>query len=278
MLLDWCTGLLKPQRDVVEVVPSEAMTDSFRAYITASNDFLGRRQIASLKKLHNFIKVTTTARECSAPRTESHDQSLQPLLHSSHAGWLSQDTSLPGEDQAAIRLRAIAAWGVPNIGVMQPEPFRPAEFFEKHVLPFGNLDLSLTPKPLSRRYIAGWSLRANPHPRFRCDHLWRPGLPKCLWWRETFPAPRSRLDWHHGMPPPTSVLPLSVLLHPPTITLSSTLPLARADTRVAAPPTHRRTWCILAKTRGLGICALPYTKRRQYRPGLSPRRGFRVQS
>ena len=79
MLLDWCTGLLKPQRDIVEVVPSEAMTDSFRAYITASNDFLGRRQIASLKKLHNFIKVTPTARECSAPRTESHDQSLQPL-------------------------------------------------------------------------------------------------------------------------------------------------------------------------------------------------------
>lgn len=42
----------------MEVVPLEAMTEGFRAYITASNDHLGRRQINSLRKLHNFIKVS----------------------------------------------------------------------------------------------------------------------------------------------------------------------------------------------------------------------------
>ena len=115
--------LLEPTDDVVEVVPATEMTNAFRSYITASNDFLGRRQIAALRKLHNFIK----------------------------------DTSLPGENQAEIRQRALKAWAIPDLGAIRSPPSRPTEFFEATILRLGDIDPLRAPGrgPLKECYVSG---------------------------------------------------------------------------------------------------------------------------
>lgn len=90
-------GRVKVQ-DVVGLVPRNLVDLKFLDFLNDSCLKLARKQVRSLKKLHNFIK----------------------------------DPNLPGENQSQIRIDCLKEWKVPDHGIIREERIPYAEDFYEH--------------------------------------------------------------------------------------------------------------------------------------------------